>query len=260
MMDVLRSIPTGVLLPALVALGIIPFALILFCSRRCGQREKWRLHHDVTGATFNVIGVLYTVILAFVMVTVWERYRVTEELCEAEANDMADLYRDSYLLPEKDQAQVRQALINYARVVVEKEWESLMDRQAHPDAEKAMNHLWQVYYSVKPQTENQKMWYGETIEKLNDMADERRLRILRCRVRIDWVIWTLLIVGGILTLGYMTLFSLESFRMHMIMTVSLVVMLILILFVIYSLDNPFWGDPHIAPVAFQGFLDAHPTL
>jgi hypothetical protein len=259
MIDLLRSIPTVVLLPLLVVAGTIPWVLILLWVRRHSRQEKLRLHHDVTGATFNVIGVLYTVLLAFMMVTVWERYKTTEEICEAEANGISNLHRDSYVLPEEYQVPVRQALIDYARTVADKEWESMIDRQAHPDAVMAMDHVWQVYYSVKPKTESQKIWYTESVGKLNDTAGERRLRILSCRTRISWVMWTLLLVGGVLTLGYLNLFGLESFRVHMIMTVSLAIMLILILFIIYSLDNPFWGDPHIAPEAFQRFLEAHPT-
>jgi hypothetical protein len=259
MIDLLRTIPTVVLLPLLMVAGAIPCVLVLLWVRARSPLEKLRAHHDVTGAIFNVIGVLYTVLLAFMMVTVWERYRTTEEVCEAEANGVSNLHRDSYVLPDECQIPVRQALIDYARAVVDREWESMIDRQAHPDAVEAMNHIWQVYYSVKPKTENQKIWYAESVDKLNDMAGKRRLRILSCKTRISWVMWTLLLVGGVLTLGYMNLFGLESFRIHMIMTVSLAILLILILFIIYSLDNPFWGDPHIAPEAFQRFLEAHPT-
>ena len=259
MIDFLRSIPTVVLLPSLVVLGTIPFVLILLWVRRHSPQEKLRAHHDVTGATFNVIGVLYTVLLAFVMVTAWERYRSIQEICETEGNGIASLHRDSYVLPEKYQVPVRQALIDYARAVVDKEWDSIVDGRAHPDAVGAMNHIWAVYYTVNPETESQKIWYSEAVGKLNDMAAARRLRILSSQIKISWVMWTLLLVGGVLTLGYMNLFGLESFRVHLMMTVSLAVMLILILFIIYSLDNPFWGDPHIAPEAFQHFLEAHPT-
>jgi hypothetical protein len=152
--DILRSIPTVLLFPLLVILGVLPFVAALLFIRRTLNRKA--LHHDVAGASFNVIGVLYTVLLAFVMVTDWERYRQTEEYCE-------------------------------------------------------------------------------------------------------WVIWLLLIVGGVLTLGYMNFFGIESFRVHVVMTVTLTAMLILILFIIYSLDKPFWGDPCISPEAFQKFLDAHPA-
>jgi hypothetical protein len=78
------------------------------------------------------------------------------------------------------------------------------------------------------------------------------------KTRINWVMWILLSVGGVMTLGYMNFFGMESFRVHLIMTVSMAAMLILILFIIYSLDNPFWGDPHISPETFLRFLAAHP--
>jgi hypothetical protein len=259
MIDILRSIPTALLLPLLVILGVLPFVAALVYVRRTHNRKALQTHHDVTSASFNVIGVLYTVILAFVMVTDWERYKQTEEYCEAEGNALANLYRDSNMLPPESRVQIREALIAYARTVVDQEWERMIHRKESPEAVKAMNRLWQAYYSVKPKLESEQVWYSESVDKLNNLADNRRMRIMACKARISWVMWFLLIVGGVLTLGYMNLFGIESFQAHLVMTISLAAMLILILFIIYSLDNPFWGDPCISPEAFQKFLDAHPA-
>ncbi|MEI8064489.1 MAG: hypothetical protein WCH84_10560, partial [Verrucomicrobiota bacterium] len=88
---------------------------------------------------------------------------------------------------------------------------------------------------------------------------QRRLRILQCRAHVSWVMWVLLIMGGVITVGFMNFFGVQSFRSHLIMTVSLTSMLILILFIIYALDHPFWGDLRIAPQAFSGFLELHPV-
>jgi hypothetical protein len=258
MTELLRSIPTALLMPLLVLVGTVPAVLVLFLvRRRCGV-EFFKVNHDATGAIFNVIGVLYTVLLAFVMVTVWERYSRTEEFCEAEANHLADMHRASYMLPEADQPKVREAIIQYAHVVEQKEWESMIHRRNCPEAVAAMDNLWKVYYSVKPKTGRESLWYQESVDELNEMADDRRLRIMASKTRVNWVMWTLLFVGGVMTLGYMNFFGMESFRVHVFMTVSLGAMLILILFVIYSLDNPFWGDPHISAEPFLRFLQEHP--
>ena len=259
MTEFLQSVPTAVLLPFLVLFGTLPPVLVLAWVRRRYGIKIFKANHDVTGVTFNVIGVLYTVLLAFVMITVWERYSRTGEYCETEGNQLADLHRDSYMLPDADQQKVREAIIQYARAVEQKEWKCMIYRKDCPEAVAAMNNLWQAYYSVKPKTDSEKIWYREDVEKLNDLADYRRLRILASKTRIHWVIWTLLLVGGVMTMGYMNFFGMESFRVHLVMTISLAVMLILILFIIYSLDNPFWGDPHISPEPFVRFLQAHPT-
>lgn len=259
MIDFLRSIPTVVLMPLLVLLGTLPPVFILFLvRRRCGI-ESFKVNHDATGAIFNVIGVLYTVLLAFVMVTAWERYTRLTEYCETEGNKVADLHRDSYMLPGAVQYRVREALIGYARAVEQKEWECMNRGEDCPEADAAIDNLWQVYYSVKPRTDTEKIWYAEAVDKLNDLADYRRLRLVSSKTHINWVMWILLCVGGVMTLGYMNFFGMESFRIHLTMTVSMAAMLILILFIIYSLDNPFWGDPHIAPEAILDFLRAHPT-
>lgn len=259
MTDILQSIPTGLLIVLLLTAGSVPPVLILAWVRRRFGIEVFKANHDVTGAMFNVIGVLYTVLLAFIMVTVWERYNRLEECCETEGNKVADLYRDSYMLPQKAQPAVRTALVRYAHAVAEKEWASMISREECPEAEAAMIGLWQAYYSVKPGTEIERIWYGEAVDKLNDLADARRLRLVSSKTRINWVMWTLICVGGVMTLGYLNLFGMESFRVHVLMTVSMTAMLILILFILYSLDNPFWGDPCIAPEALADFLRSIPA-
>jgi hypothetical protein len=46
-------------------------------------RQRWRadrlkLNNEVAGFKFSVIGVLYVVLLAFVVIAVWENYNKTE--------------------------------------------------------------------------------------------------------------------------------------------------------------------------------------
>jgi hypothetical protein len=54
-------------------------------------------------------------------------------------------------------------------------------------------------------------------------------------------------------------FGVERFRSHLLMTASVAVLILLVLYLIYSLDNPFGGEPHLMPKAFLRFLAAHPT-
>ena len=259
MIDLFCHIPTVGLLVLLMIVGNFPPILMLWLVRRRYAVEVLKDNHDVAGYTLNVIGVLYAVLVAFVLLAAWEQFRRTEEVCETEGALVRNLHRDSYMLPVAAQVPVRQALIDYAMAVTDQEWPSLMRHRDHPVAIAAMNHIWQVYYTVQATTDLEKVWYGESVAKLNELAAQRRLRVLQSRQHISWVLWVLLIMGGVITVGFMNFFGVQSFRSHLIMTVSLTSMLILILFIIYALDHPFWGDLRIAPQALSGFLELHPA-
>ena len=64
---------------------------------------RWRLgvefiasNHEVAGFKYAVVGVAYAVLLAFVVVGVWEQYEDTDDAAQAEAESFYNLFRHSY--------------------------------------------------------------------------------------------------------------------------------------------------------------------
>jgi hypothetical protein len=58
--------------------------LMLLCRLTWG-RDRLSLNNEVAGFKFSVIGVLYAVLLGFVVIAVWEDYRNTETAVRNEA-------------------------------------------------------------------------------------------------------------------------------------------------------------------------------
>ncbi len=63
------------------------------CSlcRRIWGPDRLKLNNEVAGFKFSVIGVLYAVLLGFVVIAVWEDYRNTETAVRNEAKAVVDL-------------------------------------------------------------------------------------------------------------------------------------------------------------------------
>lgn len=247
------------LLIILLLAGSLPAALMLILTRRFRSAEQLRREHDVVGATFTVIGAIYGVLLAFIVTTVWTQYSQTLVLCESEGSCLANLHRDSYCLPLANQVPLRQALIDYPHTVIEDEWPALARQKDSPKAITAMNHIWEQYLKVNPTTEQEKIWFQESVARLNELAHLRRLRILAARDSLSWLFWTLLIFGGFLVIAFVNLFGVERFRSHLFLMLSLACLIMMVLYIIYELDNPFDGEPHIAPTSFQRFVERHPA-
>ena len=91
--------------PWVVALGLVAVAevysigLMLLFRTRMGA-ERLALNNEVAGFKFAVVGVFYAVLLAFVVVAVWEDYHDTETAVRNEAKALVDLHQASYALPE----------------------------------------------------------------------------------------------------------------------------------------------------------------
>ena len=69
-------------------------------------------------------------------------------------------------------------LRSYVRIVVEKEWPAMAEGKSSADAWDAYNRLWQTYYRFSPQDEDERIWYSQSLTRLNQLGDQRRLRLL----------------------------------------------------------------------------------
>jgi hypothetical protein len=83
-------------------------------------------HNDVADFIYSFFGVAYAVLLAFVIIVVWQEHETAKNTVESEANEFAG----DYFLADRSPTPVGrvQGLVrSYARTVVEEEW-PLMER------------------------------------------------------------------------------------------------------------------------------------
>ena len=84
--------------PVLVAVaGLVLVQRLVPPERREGQ-------NDVAGFIFAVLGVAYAVLLAFVVIAVWEDYKTAQTDVQSEANELAGVYFLASQLPEPERA------------------------------------------------------------------------------------------------------------------------------------------------------------
>jgi len=56
-------------------------------------------HNDVAGFIYAALGVIYAVLLALVVIAVWEEYQAASETVEQEANAVAEIFWLAHQLP-----------------------------------------------------------------------------------------------------------------------------------------------------------------
>src|SRR5215218_10527484 len=97
------------------------------------SRQK---HNDVAGFIYAALGVIYAVLLALVLIAVWEEYGAASDTVEREANAAADIYWLADQLPEDRGTHVQELVRSYAEEVVHKEW-PLMEQGRAPSMAQA---------------------------------------------------------------------------------------------------------------------------
>ena len=144
----------------------------------------------------------------------------------------------------------------YAEAVVEKEWPAMAQRKASPEAGQAYEQIWLAYYAFQPETDQQKIWYAESLRKLNDLGDQRRLRLLAARSEgVPGVMWVVLLGAGVITIGFSLLFGTRSAAAHLLMTGGVGITIGLVLLSIIAMHQPFSGIARVDTEAFDQTLE-----
>ena len=208
-------------------------------------------HNNVAGFIYGVIGVVYAVLLGFTAIMVWEQFRNAQEGIEREADALADLYRDAQAFPTEVREQVALRVRAYARAVIEKEWPAMAEGHSSSETWEEYKQLWRTYHEFTPQDDHQRVWYAESIRQLNALGDSRRDRLLRVRSGLPTVIWSVLLAGGAVTIGFTFFFGTRNARAQGLMTAGLALTIGVVLLSILALEQPFAGITQVHPEAFH---------
>lgn len=211
-------------------------------------------HSEVAGFVYAVLGVIYAVLMAFVVIVVWEQFNRAEAVVGQEANAIVDLSRLAENLPEPERSQILGTLLAYARAVVEEEWDLLADSKASPRAAEQIDALWQTYRRIEPRTNRESTAYQQSLEELDDLGDARSLRLLLARPGLPALMWATLIVGALITVTFSFLFGVKRARAQFAIVAPLTTTVVLVLLLIGALDHPFGGLIRVDPGAFEAAL------
>jgi hypothetical protein len=237
-----------VFVPVLVAVaGLVLVQRLVPPERRVGQ-------NDVAGFIFAVLGVAYAVLLAFVVIAVWEEYKTAQTNVESEAHELAGVYFVASRLPEPDRTRIQDLARTYARVVVEEEWPMMERGQTSPRADSLLRQLTLKILQFDPHTKGEQVLYELQQTQLHEAADARRSRLLEVREGIPELLWVVLVVGGVITVSFTYLFGLKSNVAHALMVAALTLLICGILFTIGEFNYPFSGVVEIRPDAFKEVL------
>jgi hypothetical protein len=237
-----------VLLMTLSAIGAAVGGL--WIVRRKVGHIRLSQHNDVAGFVYAVIGVVYAVILGFVVVVSWELFRVADEKVEIEVRHMSDLFRGAGFFTEPFCTEVRKEIIRYVDFVVIDEWPLLADCKESPKAYESANRVVNLIRGYRPRGGRETICYAEMIAAMNKFINARSRRIHESRSDIPTYLWLVLLIGAAITIGYSFLFGTGNFWAHSFMSGSLTFVITLVLMLIYAFDHPFSGIIKVDPDEF----------
>jgi hypothetical protein len=224
-------------------------------------------HNDVAGFIYAALGVIYAVLLALVVIAVWEEYGAASETVEQEANAAADIFWLADRLPEPRGTHLQELVKSYSEEVVEHEWPLMEQGQAPlmtqtrgtPAGWTIIDDIRQNIQNFEPRSQAEEQLYAEGLDQVDTLSDARRMRLVAAEEGIPGVLWAVLVFGGMAAVGFTYLFGLESTWAHRLMVATLSAVIGLVLFTVGALEYPFSGGARIGTGAFELILERFET-
>jgi ABC-type multidrug transport system fused ATPase/permease subunit len=244
----LPALPLGVILVSLsVALSILGLWIVW----RFVPRPLLKAHHELCSPIFGAVALAYTVLLAFVVVIAWQNFDKAHFHVQTEANALMDLHRSAVGFEASFRDQLRSTLEDYAQTVVHEEWPALARGEESAQGRALLRQVWDLYGNYEPKSEKERLFFAESLRKLIDLRENRRLRIVDSRSEIPPILWFVLVAGAVITVGFTFFLGSDKFIVHAVMASALAAFIALILLTVISLEFPFTGDVRIGSSAFQ---------
>ena len=235
----------------LIAAAVCGAIVIELLARRLLAIELRRRHNDIGAAIFNIIGITYAVLLAFVAMLAWEGFTAAQAASHREAAALLDVAHAAAGIAGPGRTRVRAALADYARTVIDEEWPEQAAGHAPRGGAARIEALNRAVIGAVNAEPAPAQFAGPLIEAARQLSDARQERLLAASTSIPPVTWFVLVVGGALTVAFTALLGAPSLGIQLAMSSCLAASGALVLLLIIALSEPFRGDFRVSTQPYE---------
>ncbi|HLI96247.1 MAG TPA: hypothetical protein VKT72_09180 [Candidatus Baltobacteraceae bacterium] len=244
----------------LLLFAIVPASVVVGLHaifRRFVTPDQLLPHHDVAGFLVGIAGVLYAVVLGFLVITVWVSFDSAQATADLEASDVAEVFNFAGVLPEPARTHLRRAMADYAFEVRDREWPMLVydrqDMRARAFFRYALPDIASVTAAVHRSAgsaEGALAVEQSALSTLHDLSVHRRQRLITASSGLPEALYVALFVGAVIILAFVFLFGVDNKALQFTMTFLITAMVGLLFGTIVSLDRPYSGPIRVSPHAW----------
>ncbi len=222
--------------------------------------RRSKLHEQLdNGAIAGLLAALvgiYAIAAGLTAVAVWGNTQDAATNVAREAAAVTVVFHDLAGYPEPLRSQSREALADYLRYVIDKEW-PLHQRGEAPGATlPVLENAQLALLAFEPATEGQKIVHGITLQAYNKVVEMRRLRLQAVGdTALPGALWVVVILLGVIAISSCFFLRLDSFALHVVVTTLVAAPIALILYFIAVTDRPFQGGVSVSAEPYRVILE-----
>lgn len=213
--------------------------------------------HEAVSGTVQAIGVFYGITVGLIAVAVWNTNSNASELVSKEAASIATLHRDLSGYPSPLREELRAKLRDYTVFVVDHAWpaQRMGEGQHVTGGAQILDEFQDRLYHFEPASSGQAALHGETLRAYNAVLEYRRLRIDAVGGSLSTVMWAVIWVGAIISVGVAYFYNIPDLKLHAILVSLMGGFLAMVLFMIMINDKPFYGYNSISSDPYKLVLE-----
>jgi hypothetical protein len=245
----------GVLgLAVVIVGGAIAFCVLgVIIGRALVRQHVAAYHNEVMISLFAAAGVVYAVLLGFLVVVVWQAYDGAHRNLADEAATLVPLYRLTYGMEAQEGGEMRGLIRRYADAVINDEWPTLGTSHAGSyKARKAIGDIDRVFARIDPKVKDaDRQIDTEFLRTKSKVVADRNERLLEASDTVPWVLWLGAVGGGMIVMVMSFFIYMERAWPHVLMASLMGALIGMLLFIMAILSNPFTGALALGPDHFR---------
>lgn len=193
---------------------------------------------------------LFALVLAFVVVNLYNDYDKASTDVSDEANALGALVQDARTFPRAGEAAVDSAVVSYVLEVRRREFGRLAEGDLDARAEALVSGIFNAVAGSSPATPTQTAFYRAAVDQLNLFVGERENRIAKAGTSIPPPLLGLLIFLAIATIAVTLLIKTGHAVLDMVLIVAVAVVVSAGLLTALILQYPYSGGIAVSSDAF----------
>jgi hypothetical protein len=207
------------------------------------------------GYIYQALIGIFSVLLAFVIMIVWQDFTEAKANAELEADHLEITYYVADKLPEPQRTEFKGTLFEYISEIIDHEW-SLMAQGKHSEQANKLNRkMLSLSLSLNPLNYQDSVVLEKLGDEMEILSALRQKRLSDSRSCIEPALWIMLCVGGLALMGFALTFRSRNHNIQILMTVVLAGLLSFSLVLVLVLDLPFSGEIHVRNDIFVQVLN-----
>jgi Protein of unknown function (DUF4239) len=239
-----------------LGVGIVTGALTIVIHRVTSGDGRL-VNNESAGVVFTIVGGLQAVLIAFVLITLFDAATAASNGAQTEANSLVAVSWAADSLPDATRTKVHDLTRKYANTVRGQEWPQM--RAGEPVTGPGAQQLAELHAAITDAASSGDEWLKdrktEAANQLWQVYQSRQQRLDAADGSgVNAVVWFVLIVGGLLSVSYTYLFGGPKLIAHVVIVGTLAATITLLLYSIYQMQDPFTGGANVSPDAFTTAL------